>query len=166
MQGSHLNSRKKILVYPQMVVTTHLQNPKSRTNLSTKCQSMNHFKKHQMGQKHPLEFQNLLKEKQTQSFLTRQRRYDVFTIIHDFLFVRNALKIERFHIVTCLIYAFNNILQDEHSVEATPTHETLLSEHMVRWYKVRKRWKTSSAKNEERYKGSMNLLKDMFEKQR
>ena len=60
--------------------------------------------------------------------------------------------------------SFFNFLQDEQGVEMVPTQETLLSEHMVRWYKVRKRWKTASAKNEERYKGSMTLLKDMFEK--
>jgi len=59
---------------------------------------------------------------------------------------------------------FNKSKKDEQGVEMVPTQETLLSEHMVRWYKVRKRWKTASAKNEERYKGSMNLLKDMFEK--
>jgi len=59
---------------------------------------------------------------------------------------------------------FDKTKKDEQGAETPPTHETLLSEHMVRWYKVRKRWKTASAKNEERYKGSMNLLKDMFEK--
>jgi len=54
--------------------------------------------------------------------------------------------------------------KDEPGIDSATTQEALLSEHMVRWYKVRKRWKTASAKNEERYKGSMTLLKDMFEK--
>jgi len=59
---------------------------------------------------------------------------------------------------------FNKDKKDDQGSEPPPTHETLLSEHMVRWYKVRKRWRVASAKNEERYKGSMTLLKDMFEK--
>jgi len=41
---------------------------------------------------------------------------------------------------------FNKDKKDDHESEAPPTHETLLSEHMVRWYKVRKRWKVASAK--------------------
>lgn len=45
-----------------------------------------------------------------------------------------------------------------------PAKDTMLSEHMVRWFKVRRRWREAAAKNEDRYKESMDLLKDMFER--
>jgi len=45
-----------------------------------------------------------------------------------------------------------------------PGREALLNDHMVKWFKVRRRWKEAAAKNEERYKPSMDLLKEMFEK--
>ena len=44
------------------------------------------------------------------------------------------------------------------------TADNLLNEHMTRWFKVRRNWREAAAKNEERYKGSMDLLRDMFEK--
>jgi len=45
-----------------------------------------------------------------------------------------------------------------------PGREALLNDHMMKWFKVRRRWKEAAAKNEERYKPSMDLLKEMFEK--
>jgi len=45
-----------------------------------------------------------------------------------------------------------------------PNRESLLNDHMVKWFKVRRRWREAAAKNEERYKPSMDLLREMFEK--
>jgi len=40
----------------------------------------------------------------------------------------------------------------------------LLSNHMVRWWEVRKSWRQSSLENEKRYEKSLKILKDMFDK--
>ena len=40
----------------------------------------------------------------------------------------------------------------------------LLSNHLVRWWSVRKSWKQAAADNEKRYQKSLNVLKEMFEK--
>lgn len=45
-----------------------------------------------------------------------------------------------------------------------PGREALLNDHMVKWFRVRREWKEAAAKNEERYKPSMDLLREMFEK--
>jgi len=38
----------------------------------------------------------------------------------------------------------------------------LLSNHMVRWWEVRKSWRQASLNNEKRYEKSLKILKDMF----
>lgn len=45
-----------------------------------------------------------------------------------------------------------------------PPPNLLLSNHMVRWWGVKKSWKQASIENEARYSESMQILKDMFEK--
>lgn len=40
----------------------------------------------------------------------------------------------------------------------------LLSNHMVRWWGVKKAWKHAALENEKRYEKSMTILKDLFEK--
>ena len=55
-------------------------------------------------------------------------------------------------------------LQGGFGPDGPPSREDLLNDHMERWYKVRKNWKAAAVKNEERYKESMSLLKEMFEK--
>jgi len=45
-----------------------------------------------------------------------------------------------------------------------PDAKLLLSNHMVRWWGVKKSWKQASIENEARYSESMKILKDMFEK--
>ncbi|XP_040578749.1 protein lin-37 homolog [Lepeophtheirus salmonis] len=47
--------------------------------------------------------------------------------------------------------------------EDSPSPAILLGDHMVRWCQVRKRWKTSAQKNEERFEESAQLLRNMFE---
>lgn len=44
-----------------------------------------------------------------------------------------------------------------------PSHETLLSKHIVRWRQVRQKWKDTAAMNEERYRDNTNMLKTMFD---
>ena len=39
----------------------------------------------------------------------------------------------------------------------------LLSNHLVRWWSVRKSWKQAAADNEKRYQKSLNILKDMYD---
>jgi hypothetical protein len=41
----------------------------------------------------------------------------------------------------------------------------LLSNHMVRWWEVRKAWRQASVDNEQRFNQSFKILKDMFDKQ-
>ena len=41
---------------------------------------------------------------------------------------------------------------------------TILNEHMANWTRIRRRWRNAAAHNEERYKESMEILKEMFEK--
>jgi len=45
-----------------------------------------------------------------------------------------------------------------------PPPALLLSNHLVRWWGVRKAWKQAAAENERRYSASLNIIKDMFEK--
>ena len=45
-----------------------------------------------------------------------------------------------------------------------PPPALLLSNHLVRWWGVRKAWKQAAQDNEKRYNKSLNTLKDMFEK--
>jgi len=45
-----------------------------------------------------------------------------------------------------------------------PPPALLLSNHLVRWWGVRKAWKQAANENEERYQKSLTILKDMFEK--
>ena len=45
-----------------------------------------------------------------------------------------------------------------------PPPALLLSNHLVRWWGVRKAWKQAASENEERYQKSLTVLKDMFEK--
>jgi len=45
-----------------------------------------------------------------------------------------------------------------------PPPALLLSNHLVRWWGVRKSWKQAAADNEVRYQKSLTILKDMFEK--
>jgi len=45
-----------------------------------------------------------------------------------------------------------------------PGRESLLNEHMMEWFKVRRRWREAASKNEERYKPSMDMLREMFDK--
>jgi len=40
----------------------------------------------------------------------------------------------------------------------------LLSNHMVRWWEVRKSWRQASQDNEKRYSKSLSILKEMFDK--
>ena len=40
----------------------------------------------------------------------------------------------------------------------------LLASHVKEWKALRKRWRKAAADNEERYKDSMKVLEDMFEK--
>ena len=44
-------------------------------------------------------------------------------------------------------------------------NSSLLEGHMKQWQKVRNEWKKSYAENEERYKESMNILKEMFDRE-
>ena len=39
----------------------------------------------------------------------------------------------------------------------------LLSNHLVKWWSVRKSWKQASAENEKRYQKSLNILKDIYD---
>ena len=45
-----------------------------------------------------------------------------------------------------------------------PPKELLLSNHLVRWWGVRKSWKKAGSDNEKRYEKSLTILKDMYEK--
>ena len=45
-----------------------------------------------------------------------------------------------------------------------PPPALLLSNHLVRWWGVRKAWKQAANENEERYSKSLTVLKEMFEK--
>ena len=45
-----------------------------------------------------------------------------------------------------------------------PPKELLLSNHLVRWWGVRKSWKKAALDNEKRYESSLRILKDMQEK--
>jgi len=47
--------------------------------------------------------------------------------------------------------------------DSTPP-AVLLSNHMVRWWEVRKLWRQASIDNEKRYEKSLSALKDMFDK--
>ncbi|XP_069796112.1 protein lin-37 homolog isoform X2 [Narcine bancroftii] len=48
---------------------------------------------------------------------------------------------------------------------AAPGVPTLLYHHMERWKKIRQRWRDSSHRNQHRYRESMKILKEMFERQ-
>lgn len=54
-------------------------------------------------------------------------------------------------------------LADQNS--GSPAPETLLLNHMVRWKQVRQKWKTAARINEMRYSNSLNILREMYEKQ-
>ena len=45
-----------------------------------------------------------------------------------------------------------------------PPKELLLSNHLVKWWGVRKSWKKAASDNEKRYQKSLTILKDMQEK--
>jgi len=45
-----------------------------------------------------------------------------------------------------------------------PPPALLLSNHLVRWWGVRKAWKQAALENEKRYSGSMAVIKEMFDK--
>ena len=47
--------------------------------------------------------------------------------------------------------------------EAGPPANVLLSNHLVKWWSVRKQWKQASADNEKRYQKSLNILKDIYD---
>ncbi|XP_064425636.1 protein lin-37 homolog isoform X2 [Latimeria chalumnae] len=49
--------------------------------------------------------------------------------------------------------------------ESVPTITSLIYNHMERWKKIRQRWKESSHKNQLRYSESMEILKEMYERQ-
>ena len=44
-----------------------------------------------------------------------------------------------------------------------PPANVLLSNHLVKWWSVRKSWKQAAAENEKRYGTSLNILKDMYD---
>ena len=44
-----------------------------------------------------------------------------------------------------------------------PPANVLLSNHLVKWWSVRKSWKQASAENEKRYQKSLNILKDIYD---
>ncbi|XP_059497333.1 protein lin-37 homolog isoform X2 [Stegostoma tigrinum] len=46
-----------------------------------------------------------------------------------------------------------------------PGVPTLLYNHMDRWKKIRQRWREASHRNQYRYRDSMKILKEMFERQ-
>lgn len=48
--------------------------------------------------------------------------------------------------------------------DSAPPPALLLSNHLVRWWGVRKQWKQAATENEERYSKSLGLLKEMFDK--
>ncbi|XP_070192434.1 protein lin-37 homolog isoform X2 [Littorina saxatilis] len=54
-----------------------------------------------------------------------------------------------------------NIRQDP---DHAPPPEQLLLDHMVRWKQIRNGWREAGILNEMRYAGSMDLLRDMFER--
>ena len=45
-----------------------------------------------------------------------------------------------------------------------PPKELLLSNHLVKWWGVRKSWKKAASDNEKRYQKSLTVLKEMYEK--
>ncbi|KAG9482827.1 protein lin-37 homolog [Eleutherodactylus coqui] len=49
--------------------------------------------------------------------------------------------------------------------EMTPSMSTLINQNMNRWKKIRQRWKDASYRNQQRYAQSMNVLKEMYERQ-
>ena len=51
-------------------------------------------------------------------------------------------------------------LDTEHGQASAPV---LLSNHLVRWWGVKKSWKHAAAQNEKRFTNSLNVIKDMFE---
>ncbi|XP_069796113.1 protein lin-37 homolog isoform X3 [Narcine bancroftii] len=55
--------------------------------------------------------------------------------------------------------------EDEEGRSAAPGVPTLLYHHMERWKKIRQRWRDSSHRNQHRYRESMKILKEMFERQ-
>ncbi|CAH1265637.1 protein lin-37 homolog [Branchiostoma lanceolatum] len=48
--------------------------------------------------------------------------------------------------------------------EQAPIQETLLSNHLQRWKKVRQKWKETSGLNQGRYAESMTILKNMYDR--
>ena len=70
------------------------------------------------------------------------------------------LRIPERHKKAKMDFTMNNIGNDGES----QVHD-LLQEHMKQWQSVRQDWKQAYAVNEERYKDSMKILKDMFERE-
>lgn len=49
--------------------------------------------------------------------------------------------------------------------DTVPSMSSLIYKNMERWKKIRQRWKEASHKNQLRYAESMNILKEMYERQ-
>lgn len=49
------------------------------------------------------------------------------------------------------------------SSDDAPSHESLLTKHILRWRAVRQKWKDASFINDERYRESTNMLKAMYD---
>jgi len=45
-----------------------------------------------------------------------------------------------------------------------PSREYLMGNHLVRWKKIRQKWKDAAASNEQRYKESLSIIKAIFER--
>ena len=54
-------------------------------------------------------------------------------------------------------------LELDHGGDSGPPANVLLSNHLVKWWSVRKSWKQASAENEKRYQKSLNILKDIYD---